>query len=98
MKLIRMGEAGREEPGVLLGDGTRVDVSGFAADYDEAFFAGGGIGKLRDWLAAHGGSAPRVSSSVRLGPPICRSGKIVCIGLNFRDHAEESHPRTLTRF
>jgi hypothetical protein len=39
MKLIRMGEAGREKPGVLLEDGTRVDVSGFGADYDEAFFA-----------------------------------------------------------
>jgi len=90
MKLIRMGEAGREKPGVLLEDGTRVDVSGFGADYDEGFFADGGISKLRNWVAAHGGSAPRVSSGVRLGPPICRPSKIVCIGLNFRDHAEES--------
>jgi 2,4-diketo-3-deoxy-L-fuconate hydrolase len=90
MKLIRMGEVGREKPGVLLEDGTRVDVSGIAADYDEAFFAGGGIGKLRKWVAAHGATAARVSSSVRLGAPICRPSKIVCIGLNFRDHAEES--------
>jgi 2,4-diketo-3-deoxy-L-fuconate hydrolase len=90
MKLIRVGEVGREKPGVLLEDGTRVDVSGFGADYDEAFFAGGGIGKLRNWVAANGGSAPRVSASVRLGAPICRPSKIVCIGLNFRDHAEES--------
>src|ERR1700721_2835295 len=90
MKLIRMGEVGREKPGVLLEDGTRVDVSGFAADYDEAFFAGGGIGKLRKWVAAHSATAARVSSSVRLGAPICRPSKIVCIGLNFRDHAEGS--------
>jgi 2-keto-4-pentenoate hydratase/2-oxohepta-3-ene-1,7-dioic acid hydratase in catechol pathway len=90
MKLIRMGEAGREKPGVLLEDGARVDVSGFAADYDEAFFAGGGIEKLRNWFAANGESAPRVSPSARLGAPICRPSKIVCIGLNFRDHAEES--------
>ncbi len=90
MKLIRMGEMGREKPGVLLEDGTRLDVTGFGSDYDEAFFAGGGITQLRNWLAAHGGSAPRVSSAVRLGAPICRPSKIVCIGLNFRDHAEES--------
>ena len=89
MKLIRFGEVGREKPGVLLEDGARVDVSGFGGDYDEAFFAGGGIGKLRNWLTAQGGAAPRVSPAVRLGPPICRPSKIVCIGLNFRDHAEE---------
>jgi 2,4-didehydro-3-deoxy-L-rhamnonate hydrolase len=90
MKLIRIGDVGQEKPGVLLEDGTRVDVSGFGADYDEAFFASGGIGKLRNWVAANGGSAPRVSSAVRLGAPICRPSKMVCIGLNFRDHAEES--------
>jgi len=90
MKLIRMGEIGREKPGVLLADGTRVDVSGFGADYDEAFFATEGIAKLKNWIAAHGAGAPRVSQEVRLGAPICRPSKIVCIGLNFRDHAEES--------
>jgi 2,4-diketo-3-deoxy-L-fuconate hydrolase len=90
MKLIRMGEMGREKPGVLLEDGTRVDVSGFGVDYDEGFFASGGIARLWDWMAAHGGSAPRVSPAVRWGAPICRPSKIVCIGLNFRDHAEES--------
>jgi 2,4-diketo-3-deoxy-L-fuconate hydrolase len=90
MKLIRMGEVGQENPGVLLEDGTRVDVSGFGTDYDEEFFAGGGIEKLRNWVAANGGSAPRVSPDVRWGAPICRPSKIVCIGLNFRDHAEES--------
>jgi 2-keto-4-pentenoate hydratase/2-oxohepta-3-ene-1,7-dioic acid hydratase in catechol pathway len=90
MKLIRMGEVGREKPGVLRDDGTRLDVSGFGSDYDEAFFADDGIGKLRSWLEKNGGATPRVSSGVRLGPPICRPSKIVCIGLNFRDHAEES--------
>jgi 2,4-didehydro-3-deoxy-L-rhamnonate hydrolase len=90
MKLIRFGETGREKPGVLLEDGTRLDVSGFGADYDEDFFANGGLTKLRKWLAEHGASARRVRESVRWGPPICRPSKIVCIGLNFRDHAEES--------
>jgi len=90
MKLIRIGEVGQEKPGVLLEDGARLDVSGFGSDYDEAFFASDGIPKLRNWLSKEGGSAPRVSMAVRLGPPICRPSKIVCIGLNFRDHAEES--------
>jgi 2,4-didehydro-3-deoxy-L-rhamnonate hydrolase len=90
MKLIRFGEIGREKPGVLLEDGTRLDVSGFGSDYDEEFFANDGLSKLRNWLARQGASALHVRGSVRLGPPICRPSKIVCIGLNFRDHAEES--------
>jgi 2-keto-4-pentenoate hydratase/2-oxohepta-3-ene-1,7-dioic acid hydratase in catechol pathway len=90
MKLIRFGPAGEERPGVMLDGGTRVDVSAFGADYDEAFFAGGGIGRLADWLAGRNGSLPRVPRDARLGPPIRRPSKIVCIGLNFRDHAAES--------
>jgi 2,4-diketo-3-deoxy-L-fuconate hydrolase len=90
MKLIRFGEPGHEKPGVLLYDGTRLDVSGFAADYGEDFFAGNGLHKLRVWLETYASSAPRVANSVRLGPPIRRPSKIVCIGLNFRDHAAES--------
>jgi 2,4-diketo-3-deoxy-L-fuconate hydrolase len=90
MKLIRMGEVGRERPGLLLEDGALLDVSGFGEDYDEAFFANEGLSRLRDWLRKHGESAPRLSAAVRLGPPIYRPSKIVCIGLNFRDHAEES--------
>jgi 2,4-didehydro-3-deoxy-L-rhamnonate hydrolase len=90
MKLIRFGEMGREKPGVLLEDGTRLDVSGFGSDYDEGFFANDGLTRLRNWLARPGASALHVRGSVRLGPPICRPSKMVCIGLNFRDHAEES--------
>jgi 2,4-didehydro-3-deoxy-L-rhamnonate hydrolase len=90
MKLIRCGEAGRERPGILLEDGTRLDASGLGSDYDEQFFASGGLARLREWLAASAGAAPRVANSVRLGPPIARPSKIVCIGLNFRDHAAES--------
>src|SRR2546425_4159166 len=90
MKLIRFGEIGREKAGVLLEDGTRLDVSGFGSDYHEEFFANDGLSKLRNWLARQGASALRVRGSIRLGPPICRPSKIVCIGLNFRDHAAES--------
>jgi len=90
MNLIRFGDAGHEKPGVLLHDGTRADASGFGSDYDEAFFAGDGLARLHLWIDANVRSAPRVGPSVRLGPPICRPSKIVCIGLNFRDHAAES--------
>jgi 2-keto-4-pentenoate hydratase/2-oxohepta-3-ene-1,7-dioic acid hydratase in catechol pathway len=90
MKLIRFGKAGAEKPGVLLKDGSRIDVSSFGADYDEAFFTSGGIARLRSWIETNAASAPRIAPSVRLGPPICRPSKIVCIGINFRDHAAES--------
>jgi 2-keto-4-pentenoate hydratase/2-oxohepta-3-ene-1,7-dioic acid hydratase in catechol pathway len=90
MKLIRFGEPGRERPGVLLPDDTRLDASGFGSDYDEAFFGGDGIERLRRWVEQNQGAAPRVSRELRLGPPLVRPSKIVCIGLNYRDHAAET--------
>ena len=90
MKIIRYGAPGEEKPGVMLRDGTRIDVSGFGSDFDEKFFAGDCLKVLETWLCHHASSAPRVPGTVRLGPPICRPSKIVCIGLNFRDHAAES--------
>jgi 2-keto-4-pentenoate hydratase/2-oxohepta-3-ene-1,7-dioic acid hydratase in catechol pathway len=90
MRLIRFGQKGTERPGVLLKDGTRVDVSGVSGDYDESFFAGNGIEALREWLEKNESTAPRVTSSIRLAPPICRPSKIVCVGLNYRAHADES--------
>jgi 2-keto-4-pentenoate hydratase/2-oxohepta-3-ene-1,7-dioic acid hydratase in catechol pathway len=90
MKLIRFGDPGKERPGVLLNDGLRVDVSGFGSDYDEAFFGNQGLLELRRWLDINVSRSPQVDSALRLGPPICRPSKIVCIGLNFRDHAAES--------
>ena len=90
MKLIRFGEPGRERPGVLLEDGARIDVSAAVSDYDEGFFGGDGLEKLAQWLQANANAAPRVDPSVRLGPPVRRPSKIVCIGLNYRDHAAET--------
>lgn len=90
MKLIRFGEPGRETPGLLMEDATLLDVSPFVRDYDEAFFANDGLSQLKLWLQEHAASAPRGAASVRLGSPISRPSKIVCIGLNFRDHARES--------
>jgi 2-keto-4-pentenoate hydratase/2-oxohepta-3-ene-1,7-dioic acid hydratase in catechol pathway len=90
MKLIRFGDRGIEKPGLLLEDGTRVDVSAALRDYNEEFFATDGLERLRRWVEKNTGNLPRVSSSVRLGSPICRPSKIVCIGLNYRDHAAET--------
>jgi 2,4-didehydro-3-deoxy-L-rhamnonate hydrolase len=96
MKLIRFGDPGSEKPGVLLNDGTRVDVSGFGADYDQAFFGGDGLTRLAGWLKQHGSSAPRVNSSVRLGPPVANPAKIICFGLNYQSHATETDSKTPT--
>ena len=90
MKLIRFGEPDKEFPGILLQGSKRLDVSAYTKDYDEGFFADDGLGRLEKWLEENVSSLPSVPHSVRLGPPIRRPSKIVCIGLNFRDHAKES--------
>src|SRR5207253_2937217 len=87
MKLIRFGRPGQERPGLILPDERRIDASGFGADYDETFFGSGGLERLAGWLAREGAAAPVVADDVRLGPPLCRPSKIVCVGLNYRDHA-----------
>lgn len=90
MKLIRFGTPQNEKPGVQLQDGTRLDVSVFGSDYDETFFGTEGIEKLSQWLEQHQDSCPVVASDVRLGAPLARPSKIVCVGLNYAKHAEES--------
>jgi len=90
VKLIRFGTPGEERPGLQLADGARIDASAFGEDYDERFFDSGGLDRLRDWAAREAARAPRVPQGARLGPPIGRPSKIVCIGLNYRDHAAES--------
>jgi 2-keto-4-pentenoate hydratase/2-oxohepta-3-ene-1,7-dioic acid hydratase in catechol pathway len=90
VKLIRFGDVGAEKPGLLLDGDRRIDVSAAFRDYDEAFFGNNGLTNLRAWLAAEGAGAPEVPATARLGPPIARPSKIVCIGLNYRDHAAES--------
>ena len=90
MKLIRFGPPGAEKPGLILPDGARLDASGFGSDWDERFLGGDGIARLAAWAQGHGGTAPRVPQGERLGPPIVRPSKIVCIGLNYADHARET--------
>lgn len=90
MKLIRFGSAGSEKPGLILADGRRIDASSFGSDYDEKFFGGDGLSRLATWAAANAATAPTVAGTVRLGPCVVRPSKIVCVGLNYADHAKES--------
>lgn len=89
MRLIRFGPQGREKPGVLL-DGKRRDLSAHFQDWNSLFFAESGLQRLSALLKTDEASLPEVSEGDRWGSPVARPGKIVCVGLNFSDHAKES--------
>jgi 2,4-diketo-3-deoxy-L-fuconate hydrolase len=95
MKLFRFGAPGNERPGVIWGE-VPIDAAGFAEsfpdgrDWDERFFGSDGLPRLARWLESEGPRAPRVPEGARLGAAIARPSKLVCIGLNYRDHARES--------
>lgn len=88
MKLIRFGAIGKEKPGVLIGE-KRYDVSSIVKDFDEAFFDENGLEKLQKALE-NNPVLPEVDSNVRLGSPVARPSKIICIGLNYVDHCVET--------
>ncbi|HEX8327117.1 MAG TPA: fumarylacetoacetate hydrolase family protein [Hymenobacter sp.] len=89
MKLIRFGQPGLEKPGVILHD-QRYDASAFGEDYNEAFFATDGLVRFARFLQAHEGQLPQLDAAERLGPPVARPSKLLCIGLNYADHARET--------
>ncbi|MGW2769416.1 fumarylacetoacetate hydrolase family protein [Streptomyces sp. NPDC001275] len=89
MKLLRLGAPGAERPAVLADDGRVHDLAGLTHDIDGPFLAGGGIDRVRTALGA--GTLPILDTAgLRIGAPVARPGKVVCIGLNYRDHAEET--------
>ena len=90
MKLLRFGKVESEKPGIQLDNGRKIDVSAFGEDFDENFFGSNGIQRLQKWLEHHQGECPQISDENRLGSPICRPSKIVCVGLNYAKHAQES--------
>lgn len=90
MKLIRFGEPGKEKPGVIINE-KRYDVSAAISDYDEDFFGNLGTEKLKEFISANHNDLPEVGDEVRLGPPVARPSKIICIGLNYIDHAKETN-------
>ncbi|WP_129714094.1 fumarylacetoacetate hydrolase family protein [Pedobacter sp. SYP-B3415] len=88
MKLIRYGEPGKEKPGVMVGE-QLFDVSTYVADYNEDFFGGDGLESLRTAVAA--GNLTEIPAGARLGAPLARPSKIICVGLNYMDHASETN-------
>ena len=90
MKLIRFGALNKEKPGVCI-DGINYDVSAFVKDYDEAFFTEDGLAGLAVVVKEQLASLPTISAGTRLGSPVARPSKIICIGLNYADHAKETN-------
>ncbi|HVW96582.1 MAG TPA: fumarylacetoacetate hydrolase family protein [Mucilaginibacter sp.] len=88
MKLIRYGEAGKEKTGVIIND-KKYDTSAFGEDYGETFFENDGLNRLAYFI--EDSLLPEVTGEVRLGCPLARPSKIVCIGLNYADHARETN-------
>ncbi len=89
MKLFRHGKSGEEKPGAVV-NGEHIDVSKFGEDYDEAFFEKDGINRLQKWLTSHFDQCEKLGNIKRFGPAIKRPSKIVCVGLNYSDHAIET--------
>lgn len=89
MKLLRFGPTSQEKPGVLI-DGLRRDASALFRDWDREFFESEGIARLRALIESDVGRFPVVAESERWAAPVARPGKVVCVGLNYRDHARES--------
>ena len=89
MRLIRHGQQEKEKPGIVL-DGKYYDASDFGEDYNEQFFGSNGLQRLAAFVANNKGQLPLLPADVRLGSPVARPSKIVCIGLNYSDHAKET--------
>ena len=90
MKLIRFGALNKEKPGVCV-DGINYDVSAFVKEYDEAFFAEDGLARLAVVVKEQVATLPTIGAGTRLGSPVARPSKIICIGLNYADHAKETN-------
>lgn len=87
MKLLRIGGHGEERPCVIGADGVVRDASSICDDFGPTFLAGDGLEQLRRNL----GDLPAIATDgIRVGSPMTRPGKIVCIGLNYRNHAKEA--------
>jgi 2-keto-4-pentenoate hydratase/2-oxohepta-3-ene-1,7-dioic acid hydratase in catechol pathway len=92
MKVGRLGPPGQERPVVLDEDrGVLLEVGEYVADIDAALLAGGGLQRLAGVLAAERDRLPATAlGAERVGPPVARPSTVVCIGLNYRDHAAEA--------
>lgn len=89
MKLIRFGAPGKEKPGIYMND-AYYDASAFNEDYNEQFFETNGFTRLEKFVSENQNQLQKLSADVRIGPPVARPSKIICIGLNYADHAKET--------
>jgi 2,4-diketo-3-deoxy-L-fuconate hydrolase len=89
MKLIRFGEINKEKPGIIINE-EYYDTSAFGEDYNEHFFETDGLNRLLKFIESNIRQLPKVSKDIRLGSPVARPSKIICIGLNYADHAKET--------
>jgi 2,4-diketo-3-deoxy-L-fuconate hydrolase len=89
MKLIRFGEINKEKTGVIIND-EYYDSSSFGEDYNELFFERDGLSRLEKFIEDNKSTLPKLSKDIRLGSPVARPSKIICIGLNYADHARET--------
>ena len=90
MKLIRFGETGKEKPGIINQDGKWLDCSAFGEDWSEDFLENNGLERLQSWLDSNIHNLKEISDKSRIGSPIKRPSKIICVGLNYSLHAKES--------
>lgn len=89
MKLIRFREDGKEKPGVILDD-KYYDASSFGEDYNETFFETDGLNRLQKFVESNKAQLKELAKGVVLAAPFARPSKIVCIGLNYANHAKET--------
>ncbi|MCW3113629.1 MAG: fumarylacetoacetate hydrolase family protein [Segetibacter sp.] len=90
MKLIRFREGSKEKPGIIINE-EYYDLSSFGEDYDEKFFENDGLVRLQEFVNQRKQSLPKLQGTPHLASPIARPSKIVCIGLNYIDHARETN-------
>jgi 2,4-didehydro-3-deoxy-L-rhamnonate hydrolase len=91
MKIFRYGEPGKEKPGIINSQGKKCSVASFVKDFDESFFNGGEIHFLQEWIQKNQDIYGDISPEERIGPCVARPSKIICVGLNYAKHAEETN-------
>ncbi len=90
MKLFRYGQPGEEKPGIVDAAGQHCDISELVDDYNQEFFSGEGLQDLDTWIANNPGACKKIDYIERFGAPVKNPSKLICIGLNYSDHALES--------
>jgi 2,4-diketo-3-deoxy-L-fuconate hydrolase len=90
MKLLRLGEPGAEKPAALVGTDHYIDLSDVVDDFDENFFGSGGLERIAPIISERAATGGAPLGAVRVGSPIARPHQIICVGLNYSDHAAET--------